>query len=213
MKRIPEVVTEMEFKKILARTRQPHHKLAYALAFYQGMRISEIIGLGKAISKCCRADINKEIKRGEWNNRIMEYRCSKCGEILDKLDIRRSTIHKQIQPLTKDMIYDNIIHLKNCKCGKDRNIPLAPEVEPYLDALPIDISTRSLELAFKRIAKKVTGKDLHFHCLRHSAGTHYLNEKKWNIRMVQEFLGHSDLSTTEIYTHINPAQLMMAMRG
>ena len=63
----------------------------------------------------------------------MDYYCKECDKKLEKTDIRRSTTERQIQPLTRDMIYNNIIHLKNCKCGKDRNIPLAPEVEPYLD--------------------------------------------------------------------------------
>lgn len=44
-----------------------------------------------------------------------------------------------------------------------------------------------------------------------SGATYYLNEKKWNIRVVQQFLGHSDIGTTQIYTHVKPEDLFKAM--
>ncbi len=49
-----------------------------------------------------------------------------------------------------------------------------------------------------------------FHSLRHTALTR-LYEKTKDIRLVQEVAGHSDISTTQIYTHISGANIRDAM--
>lgn len=104
-----------------------------------------------------------------------------------------------------------LIRIKQAKGAKDRNCPLPPQLVRSLKEIPLKCNIRALQIAFKRYANTVLGKDLHFHSLRHSGATHYLNAKKWSTRQVQQLLGHAKIQTTEIYTHVSPAVLIDKM--
>ena len=62
-------------------------------------------------------------------------------------------------------------------------------------------TNKSVQKVLKNLSEK-TGIRVHPHMLRHSFATHLLDNGV-DIRYIQKLLGHSDLKTTEIYTHVS----------
>lgn len=114
------------------------------------------------------------------------------------------------------------------KGGKVRLIPLGEEgvywIGRYLDeARPkllkpeirtdaVFVSQRGKRISRKSVWKRfkestaASGIDAKVHTLRHSFATHLLQGGA-NLRAVQELLGHADISTTQIYTHLTREDL------
>lgn len=124
----------------------------------------------------------------------------------------------------KDFDFDNKIgYVKQGKGKKDRmfNIPeflfeplfkqantQKQTAKEFLFSGPKDkLTSRNLQKIVSKAAKRAgINKNVHCHTLRHSFATHLL-ENGTDIRKIQELLGHSSLSTTELYTHISTQEL------
>ncbi|HEY4374610.1 MAG TPA: site-specific tyrosine recombinase XerD [Burkholderiales bacterium] len=125
---------------------------------------------------------------------------------------------------------DNVVRITSGKGGKTRLVPFGEEaadwINRYLEEArpallggrPADalfVTARGTEMTrhnFWHAVKKygavagIAAASLSPHTLRHAFATHLLNHGA-DLRVVQMLLGHSDISTTQIYTHVAQARL------
>ena len=128
----------------------------------------------------------------------------------------------------KDIDYKNMYLRVIGKGNKERMVPYYPRLNELFDLYiktyrnefaPEDfeylfvnnrhnkISPRSVQLLLEEVKLKAGLEiDVHPHMLRHSFATHLLDNGA-DLRSVQELLGHANLSTTQLYTHLTYERL------
>ena len=154
-------------------------------------------------------------------NTIYDYRNKAMLEILYGCGLRISEL---VNLTTRDVDFENAIIRCIGKGSKERITPINDYViyylKEYLERRPLLIKKETTDYLFlnnhgkkmtrqgffknlqKILKEKGITKYVSPHTLRHSFATHLLNGGA-DLRSVQILLGHSDISTTKIYTHIS----------
>jgi len=111
------------------------------------------------------------------------------------------------------------------KGDKQRNLPVSQPLMARLfnyavaliekqpdNIMMFPISERRWQMVLGKISKKVIDRWVNPHLLRHSVCT-FLHEEGLDLQEIAEFLGHSSIATTQIYTHINKKELNKKVIG
>jgi site-specific recombinase XerD len=114
------------------------------------------------------------------------------------------------------------VHVRSGKGGKDRVVPLGEEASHWVARYLREARPALAPGAVDALFLSVNGKRLdtstlrrlvpHPHRLRHAFATHLL-EGGADLRTIQELLGHSSLSTTQVYSHVDARRLRKVYDG
>ena len=139
--------------------------------------------------------------------RVMEIAALKCGDMF--LDDRIcSVLVRKGKGNKKRVVYFTGPFRKHCreylKWKQQIGEPIECE-EPLIVSSNKGghLTTRAMQKAFKRCAKKASLDSCYaIHCLRHTYACFLLKASNWNLRLVQKQLGHSKISTTQVYADV-----------
>ena len=205
--KLPKFLSEEEVFKILNFANSDKSEFGIKLScmmeilYAAGLRVSELVSIPiSAIAKTENENGEQTLRnyliiKGKGNKeRVAPLNKSAIKMLLEYLDLRQ----KLGQENSKWLFVGTVHASKKLKKIKPKNLP---NVDNH-------ITRQRLHQMLKELARKV-GIDetkVHPHVIRHSFASHLLNSGV-DLRVLQELLGHANISTTEIYTHILDSKL------
>lgn len=172
-KKQPVILSRNEVHDILSQVRLPHYRVCLSTIYACGLRISEGTSLQISDIDSARMQLHIRLGKGQKDRRV---------------------------PLPEQ----SLIQLREFWVTHRHPVWIFPERSRgcmILDAAS-PISTRAVSYAFKAaLAESHVSKAATVHTLRHSWATHLL-EAGVNLRIIQQWLGHTYLTTTAHYTHL-----------
>lgn len=187
-RRLPSVYSLDEIDRLLGEidTSNPYglrDRALFELIYSCGLRVSEAVGLG-VNSLFLEESIVRVVGKGA-KERIVPL-----GEVAE-LWLRRYLSEARPELLKRSRFTEEHLFLNNRGTA---------------------LSRKGMWKRFRAIADRAEVDSSKLHTLRHSFATHLLKGGA-DLRSVQELLGHADISTTQVYTHLDEADLRRAHRA
>lgn len=180
-KKIPDILSYPEIVQLMDSIPSEtdadiRDKAILELMYATGMRVSEVVSV--TISDINFTDKTISIRGKGDKDRVVLFNETAKKSVCEYIE---NTRLKYVNDISFDILFLNQSN------NKVKDVPM---------------TTKGIEYILKRrVLLAGIHKDVHPHLLRHSFATHLLQNGA-DLRTVQELLGHSDLSTTQIYTHI-----------
>jgi integron integrase len=205
-KRLPVVLSCAEVRELFLQLRGVP-RLCAMLMYGSGLRLSEAISLRIKDLDFDRAEITVRGGKGNKDRRVPLPRTAMPALRAHLLKVERQ-FHRDLGHGLRGAPLPDALERKLANADRDLGWQwVFPAARPYRDAEKgvsrrFHVHDTAIQRAVKAavraagLTKRVT-----CHALRHSFATHLL-ETGTDIRTIQELLGHTDLRTTMIYTHV-----------
>jgi len=205
--KIPKYLTEQEVETLLKNAKKDKSPAGVRfccmleLLYATGLRISELVSLKvSVVQKKYKKDGFYNIDdfliiKGKGNKeRLVVINKTAKALLKDYLDLRKKLLDGE----SSEWLFTTQVKFSTTKYINEK---LKTRKDNHL-------SRQVFALALKEIAIKsgIDEEKVSPHIIRHSFATHLLNNGA-DLRVLQELLGHSDISTTQIYTHILDSKL------
>lgn len=201
--KLPKFLSETEMFKMLNEINSDKSEFGIKLScmlemlYAAGLRVSELVTLPiSAIQSEGETLRNYMIVKGKGSKeRIAPLNKAAIAKLLEYLAMRK----KLGQENSKWLFVGTI----------RANKKSAEITHKKISTIDTHLTRQRFHQMLKELASRVgiDPKKVHPHVIRHSFATHLLNSGV-DLRVLQELLGHSDIATTEIYTHILNSKLV-----
>ena len=208
-RKIPKFLNEDEVNRMLDVILQDQSEFGLKLScmlevmYSAGLRVSELVNL-PVNSIIFNGDSIADyiIVKGKGNKERIAPLNDTSKIILKKFLIKRKEV---------GLSYSKWLFVGNFRASRQVNKISSHNPATYnFEDKPISRQRFHRMLKELAIKAKIDPTRVHPHIFRHSFATHLLN-KGADLRMIQELLGHSDISTTEIYTSVQENKLKQAV--
>ena len=205
-RRLPVVLTIKEVEQVFERMSGVHRLMAM-LTYGCGLRVTECLSLRiKDVDIETGIVIVRDAKGDKDRRTVLPERLK--DNLIKHIDSVRLLYEKDREQNINGVYLPGALEKKYPNAGKEWGwFWLFPSQSLSIDPRTLTIRRHhmhpaSLQRTFKDAVQKVgISKPVSVHTLRHSFATHLL-EKGYDIRTIQELLGHKNLQTTMIYTHV-----------
>jgi integron integrase len=205
-RRLPVVMTRDEVQAVLSRLSGTHW-LICGLLYGSGMRLMECLRLRVKDIDFARGEILVRDGKG-FKDRVTMLPAMVAGPLREQFSRVRALHERDLAGGGGEVFLPYALARKYPRAGREWGWQYVfPSVQLSTD--PRDGCVRRHHLQDQAVQRAIKGavhaagivKPATPHTLRHSFATHLL-EGGYDIRTVQELLGHSDVKTTMIYTHV-----------